>query len=102
MEHQAGNRTKSGTPAVTEAFERFFHSQVNGSVVLMVCTIAALAWANSPWAESYFDLLHTYIGVSWGEGTFKLSLQHWVLAASIIAGVTGYLILNRVLPRKAE
>jgi NhaA family Na+:H+ antiporter len=84
MENQAGNHRKSGTPGVTEAFERFFHSQVNGSVVLMVCTVAALAWANSPWAESYFDLLHTYIGVSWGDGVFKLSLQHWVNDALMV------------------
>jgi NhaA family Na+:H+ antiporter len=84
MENQAEDHKTSGTPGVTEAFERFFHSQVNGSVVLMVCTVAALAWANSPWAESYFDLLHTYIGVSWGEGTFKLSLQHWVNDALMV------------------
>jgi NhaA family Na+:H+ antiporter len=84
MGHQSGSPGKSGTPGVTEAFERFFHSQVNGSVVLMVCTIAALAWANSPWGESYFDLLHTYIGVSWGGATFKLSLQHWVNDALMV------------------
>ena len=39
-------------------FERFFHSEVSGSVVLMGCTIAALAWANSPWSQSYFDFTH--------------------------------------------
>ena len=38
----------------------------------------ALAWANSPWAASYFELQHTYIGVSWGDASFKLSLQHWI------------------------
>jgi NhaA family Na+:H+ antiporter len=59
-------------------FERFVHSEVSGSIVLLVCTIVALVWANSPWAEQYFELAHTYIGVSWGEETFKLSLQHWV------------------------
>jgi NhaA family Na+:H+ antiporter len=84
MGNQAEDHKTSGTRGVTEAFERFFHSQVNGSVVLMVCTVAALAWANSPWAESYFDLLHTYIGVSWGDGVFKLSLQHWVNDALMV------------------
>jgi len=59
-------------------FERFVHSEVSGSIVLLVCTIVALAWANSPWADHYFELAHTYIGISWGEETFKLSLQHWV------------------------
>jgi hypothetical protein len=28
-------------------FDRFFHSEVSGSVVLMTCSIIALAWANS-------------------------------------------------------
>jgi NhaA family Na+:H+ antiporter len=59
-------------------FERFVHSQVSGSIVLLACTIVALVWANSPWADRYFELAHTYIGISWGEATFKLSLQHWV------------------------
>ena len=35
-------------------------------------------WANSPWAGAYDDLLHTYIGVSWGDAVFKLSLHHWI------------------------
>jgi len=59
-------------------FEWFVHSEVTGSILLLVCTVVALAWANSPWADSYFDLLHTYVGVSWGEASFKLSLHHWI------------------------
>jgi NhaA family Na+:H+ antiporter len=59
-------------------FERFVHSEVSGSAVLLLATLAALVWANSPAAGSYFALAHTRIGVSWGESTFALSLQHWV------------------------
>jgi NhaA family Na+:H+ antiporter len=59
-------------------FEWFVHSEVMGSILLLACTVLALVWANSPWAESYFDLLHTYIGVSWGDASFKLSLHHWI------------------------
>jgi NhaA family Na+:H+ antiporter len=59
-------------------FEWFVHSEVTGSILLLACTVIALVWANSPWADSYFDLLHTYIGVSWGDASFKLSLQHWI------------------------
>jgi NhaA family Na+:H+ antiporter len=59
-------------------FQRFLHSEVAGSVVLLACTVVAVVWANSPAADSYQDLVHTYIGVSWGEHAFKLSLQHWV------------------------
>ncbi len=59
-------------------FEWFVHSEVMGSVLLLACTITALIWANSPWAGTYDDLLHTYIGVGWGDSIFKLSLHHWI------------------------
>ncbi len=59
-------------------FEWFVHSEVMGSILLLACTIVALVWANSPWAESYFDFLHKSVGVSWGEATFSLSLHHWI------------------------
>jgi NhaA family Na+:H+ antiporter len=59
-------------------FQEFFHSEVSGSIVLLVFAIAALIWSNSPWAATYFELEHTYIGVSWGDEVFKLSLGHWI------------------------
>jgi len=59
-------------------FEWFVHSEVTGSILLLACTLIALVWANSPWAESYVELLHTYVGVSWGDAVFKLSLLHWI------------------------
>jgi NhaA family Na+:H+ antiporter len=59
-------------------FEWFVHSEVTGSILLLACTVVALVWANSPWADSYVELLHTYVGVSWGEASFKLSLHHWI------------------------
>ncbi len=59
-------------------FEWFVRSEVTGSVLLLACTVVALVWANSPWADTYFDLLHTYVGVSWGDAVFKLSLHHWI------------------------
>ncbi len=59
-------------------FQRFLHSAVSGSVVLLLCTVVAMLWANSVWAESYFALLHMHLGVAWGHGGVDLSLQHWV------------------------
>jgi NhaA family Na+:H+ antiporter len=59
-------------------FERFVHSEASGSVVLLLSTLTALVWANSPAAESYFALAETKISVAWGGSTFALSLQHWV------------------------
>jgi len=59
-------------------FEWFVHSEVNGSVLLLACAVTALIVANSPWGGAYDDLLHTYVGVSWGDSAFKLSLHHWI------------------------
>jgi NhaA family Na+:H+ antiporter len=59
-------------------FEWFVHSEATGSILLLACAVVALIWANSPWAGSYFDLLHTYVGLSWGDASFKLSLHHWI------------------------
>jgi len=59
-------------------FHDFFHSAVAGSIILLISAIAALIWANSPWAESYFELANTYIGVSWGDAGFQMSLKHWI------------------------
>jgi len=69
---------ESEKPGFRGYFEWFVHSEVTGSLLLLACTIVALVWANSPWAESYFEILHTYVGVSWGDASFKLSLHHWI------------------------
>ena len=65
-------------------FEWFVHWEVTGSILLLACTLIALVWANSPWAESYVELLHTYVGVSWGDAAFKLSLHHWINDALMV------------------
>jgi len=59
-------------------FQRFLHSQVAGSLVLVAVTAIALFWANSPWGQYYFDLSHTYLGIGLGEWEFKMSLSHWI------------------------
>ena len=59
-------------------FQRFLHSQVTGSVVLVAATAIALIWANSPGGQYYFELSHTYLGIKFGEWEFKLSLSHWI------------------------
>ena len=48
-------------------FQRFARIEASGSILLLACTVAALIWANSPWAETYDKLLHTYLSVGFGE-----------------------------------
>ncbi len=59
-------------------FERFLHSEVSGSIILLACTLAALVWANSPWSEVYSHILHTKVGISWAGSTYALSVHYWI------------------------
>ncbi|MCB9914813.1 MAG: Na+/H+ antiporter NhaA [Planctomycetes bacterium] len=56
----------------------FLHAETSGSLVLIACTLAALAWANSPWHAAYHDLTHATFGLRLGGASFELSLQHWI------------------------
>jgi NhaA family Na+:H+ antiporter len=44
----------------------------------MVCAVGALIWANSPWAQSYFDLWHIEAGFSVGTFHLEMHLGHWI------------------------
>ncbi|HEX2287007.1 MAG TPA: Na+/H+ antiporter NhaA [Mycobacterium sp.] len=46
--------------------------------LLLAFTSAAIVWANSPWADSYSTLVHTDIGLLFGEHHFELSVQHLI------------------------
>jgi len=59
-------------------FDRFVHSEVSGSMVLLACAVGALIWANSPWADSYFAMVNTSLGVTWGDRSVQMSLGHWI------------------------
>ncbi len=46
---------------------QFMGTEAAGGIVLMVATILALLWANSPWGESYFTFWETHLEVSIGD-----------------------------------
>jgi NhaA family Na+:H+ antiporter len=90
-------------------FTRFLHWEAAGSAVLLCATVVALAWANSPFSESYFHLVHLPLAVSLGGATFELSLQHWIndLLMAVFFFVVGLEIKRELVagelssPRKA-
>ncbi|GDY12972.1 Na(+)/H(+) antiporter NhaA [Planctomycetota bacterium] len=56
----------------------FFRSQASGGILLLIATVAALIWANSPWAGSYHHVLATPISFGWGEWLVAMALEHWI------------------------
>ena len=46
---------------------QFMGTEAAGGIVLMMATILALLWANSPWGESYFTFWETHLEISIGD-----------------------------------
>jgi NhaA family Na+:H+ antiporter len=58
--------------------ERFIYSETISGALLLLCAIAALAWANSPWSSAYFALRDTPVSFQVGGSSLALDLQHWI------------------------
>ena len=56
----------------------FLSAESAGGILLMVAAVAALAWANSPWGQSYQDLWHAKFSVGTDRWSYGMSLGHWV------------------------
>jgi len=60
------------------AFQEFAQLEAAGGIVLIAATVAALVWANSPWADLYTELWHTPVQVGFGEFTLVHDLHWWI------------------------
>jgi Na+/H+ antiporter NhaA len=56
----------------------FLSTESGGAVVMLGATIAALAWANSPWSDSYESFWTGELLIRAGGHGIKLDLRHWV------------------------
>lgn len=74
------NNIKPETPIekLTYPIQEFLHKEASGGILLIIATIIALIWANSPFADSYHHLWHTYLSVNLGNLSLNYSLHHWI------------------------
>ena len=65
---------------VVRPLQRILAHEAASGVVMLVAAVLAIAWANSPWAQSYTDLWETPLTVELGNLIHldHLSLQEWV------------------------
>jgi Na+:H+ antiporter, NhaA family len=63
---------------IVRPFQDFAHKQSSGGVLLIAATVVALAWANSPWGESYTALWQTKLTVGVGDFSLSKDLTHWI------------------------
>ena len=58
--------------------QQFLHNEASGGILLIICTIIALVWANSTFAGSYHSLWHTHLSINAGGFALDYSLHHWI------------------------
>ncbi|HEV8649806.1 MAG TPA: Na+/H+ antiporter NhaA [Actinomycetes bacterium] len=63
---------------LTRPLHLFMGTEARGALLLLVATVAALVWVNSPWAASYETLWSTRLSVQVGEAELAKDLRHWV------------------------
>jgi len=56
----------------------FLRTETGGGAVLLAAALVALAWANSPWSDSYESVWTTKLSFSLGSHALTADLRHWV------------------------
>ncbi|MGE5192836.1 MAG: Na+/H+ antiporter NhaA [Deltaproteobacteria bacterium] len=59
-------------------FQEFAAHETSGGILLLLCTLVALAWVNSPWADSYEALWHTRVSLGIAGHALDGDLHFWV------------------------
>jgi NhaA family Na+:H+ antiporter len=58
--------------------QEFRRLAASGGIILLITTLIALFWANSPFAAGYFQFWHTELGFTLGNFHLVEDLLHWV------------------------
>jgi len=69
---------ESLTGQIIRPFQKFAKTEASGGILLLLCTAAALVWANSPWASSYINLWQTKLTVGLGSFILSKPLLLWI------------------------
>ncbi len=56
----------------------FIATENSSAAVLLVATLIALIWANSPWSAAYDRIWETELALRLGDSELALDLRHWV------------------------
>ena len=72
------NAEKRPIDRILSPFQEFFQQEASSGILLIIATVIALIWANSPWSEAYQALWHTNVTISFGSFGISKDLLHWI------------------------
>ena len=93
-----GPPLRFATPQMTPAVRRFIANEAGSAAVLLVATVAALVWANSPWSASYGRFWELPFRLQVGSHGLALDLRHFVNDAAM---AVFFLVLGLEISREA-
>ena len=76
-----GPATRTAAPLIERVlgpFQRFFSTSAASGLVLLACTVVALAWANSPWSDSYHRFWEARVTLGAASRGLTLPIHAWV------------------------
>jgi Na+:H+ antiporter, NhaA family len=59
------------------SLERFFRVEAASGIALLLTTVVALVWANSPWADTYYALWHLPVSTVFGPASAG-TVHFWI------------------------
>ena len=71
-------RKKGVFEAIQDPFQQFFKTEASGGIILIIFTVIALIWANSPWADIYSSLWAKKLTIGFGSFQLSETLGHWI------------------------
>ena len=72
-------RKKEPIEVLLNPINEFLHQEASGGILLIIFTVIALVWANSPWSDSYHHLWQTYLSLNLGSLlNLNYSLHYWI------------------------
>jgi NhaA family Na+:H+ antiporter len=78
MEDRIRISEKSPFKHILRPFEEFVRAEASGGILMLLCTIAALMWANSPWGSTYTSSWQTKFTIGLGDFVLEKSLLMWI------------------------
>jgi len=76
-----GNRSHRNAKPIerlVRTFQEFARLEASAGILLIGCTVVAVAWANSPWSGSYFRLWHTDPTFGFAGRLLSKPLHFWI------------------------
>ena len=90
---------KQSLARLRRPFDEFVRAEASGGIVLFVCALVAMVWANSSAADSYHHVWDRTFTIGWRPWALTLSLHEWINDAlmAVFFFVVGLEIKREVL-----